>query len=449
MSLLELPNAQPTPKVIVVGGGLAGLAACYDLARQHVQVTLLEQSGQLGGLAGSIEINQQPVEHFYHFLCRTDREILALANELGIDHKIHWKHTRTAFYYQGRLYPFGTPFDLLGFTPVPWLQRLRFGLHIVSSRYRSNWKWLDQIPAKPWLIENIGEQAYDVIWSPLLRVKFGQFHDKISAAWLWHRIWRVANSRQTLLSPEMFGYFEYGSKTLVDRLVQHLESCPNVTIIKNTRISRIQVDNNAITGVQMGDQFLPCNALISTIPLPILDSLVPGQNSPYFEKLRQIQYIGVVCMLLNLKKSFSPNYWINFNDPHISFNGIIEFTNLNMTQRQAGLNLMYVPYYLSTSDPRYHFDDDVLFREYIAALKTVNPQFSEDWVIDRYVFRNPYAQAICPTHFIDLVPGIRASIQGLYVTDSAQFYPEDRTISAAIRQGRAAALMLHQDFSGT
>ena len=442
-----LPNPQQPKKVIIIGAGLAGLAACYHLAKQNIQVTLLEESDQLGGLAGSIQIQQQHVEHYYHFLCRNDHEIIALANELGIKHQIHWKHTRTAFFYQDHLYPFGTPFDLLGFKPIPWMQRLRFGTHILTSRYRSVWKWLDQIPAKPWLIENIGEQAYEAIWSPLLRVKFGNYHEQISAAWLWHRIWRVAKSRQTILSPEMFGYFENGSKTLVGQLAKNLESFPNVTILKSTRARKIILEDGRVKGVETDGQFLECDALVSTVALPVLDSLLPGQTSDYFEKLRQIKYIGVVCMLLSLKQPFSKNYWININDPRISFNGVIEYTNLNSSLRQAGLNLLYVPYYLSTSEPRYHYDDELLFKEYVAALKSVNPQFSEDWVAERHVFRDPYAQAICTTHFIDLVPDIRSPIPGLYVTDSSQFYPEDRTLSAAIRQGQKAAGELLKDLS--
>lgn len=48
----------------------------------------------------------------------------------------------------------------------------------------------------------------------------------------------------------------------------------------------------------------------------------------------------------------------------------------------------------------------------------------------------------------DLVPAHRTPIRGLYVTDSTQFYLEDRTISQAIRQGRTAAAMIVADFEG-
>ena len=46
-------------------------------------------------------------------------------------------------------------------------------------------------------------------------------------------------------------------------------------------------------------------------------------------------------MLLSLKRSFSTNFWTNTNDPRISFNGIIEQTNLNGNLQAAGLNVLY------------------------------------------------------------------------------------------------------------
>ena len=147
-------------RVVVIGGGLSGLAASYDLARAGHRVVLLEAAPDFGGLASSFRLEGHPIERFYHFICRSDRDLLVLVDELGLGGKLHWRQTHTAFYYNGRYYPFGSPFDLLRFSAVPWSQRVRFGLHVARSRYRSQWRWLDQIPAKPWLIECIGEQAY-------------------------------------------------------------------------------------------------------------------------------------------------------------------------------------------------------------------------------------------------------------------------------------------------
>jgi len=408
-------------------------------------VTILEAGPDFGGLAGSFRLEGQPVERFYHFICRSDHHLIQLVGELGLNDQLRWKQTRTSFYYNGRLYSFGTPFDLLRFSAVPWLQRMRFGLHILQSRYRSQWKWLDQLPAKPWLIENIGEQAYQVIWHPLLRVKFGDYYDKISAAWIWHRIWRVAKSRRHLWERESFGYLEYGSATLIDRLVDWLRAQPTADLRTGVRVQPLEIHDNRVTGVRVGKEQIPCDAVISTVALPVLDQLAPGQTDPYFVKARQINYIGVVCALFSLRQPFSPSYWTNTNDPRISFNGFIEQTNLNQNLHEAGLNLVYVPFYLPTSEPRYSASSDALFAEYTAMLKLVNPAFDPTWVKEYHVFRAPCAQAVCITNFADLMPGHRSPVRGLYVTDSTQFYPEDRTISAAIQQGRRVAQMIVAD----
>ena len=438
-------NSNSGRRVVIVGGGLSGLAAAYDLARAGQHVTLLESAPVLGGLASSLQLNGETVEHFYHFICRSDRYLVDLVNELGLSDQLHWRHTRTSFYHNGRLYAFGTPIDLLRFSAVPFFQRVRFGLHILRSRFRSNWRWLDEFPAKAWLIENIGEEAYNVIWHPLLRIKFGDHYDKISAAWIWHRIWRVARSRQQLWGRESFGYLTHGSATVVERLAQWLQQQPNVTVRTGTRVKSIEIEDQAVRAVELETDRVTCDAAISTVALPVLDRLVPGQQDSYFSKIRQVQYIGLVCALFNLKQPFSDNFWLNINDPRISFSGVIEQTNLNRNLRDAGLNLLYVPIYVPVSEPRYRYSDEQLYAEYIPMLKLVNPAFDEGWIRDRFVARAAYAQAACTTHFAALRPDHRASLRGLYVTDSTQFYPEDRTLSAAIEQGRKAAACCLED----
>ena len=434
--------------VVILGAGLAGLAAAYDLVRAGLKVTVLEAAPFSGGLASSLRIEGQSVERFYHFVCRADEDLIHFIDELGLKASLHWRQTRTSFFHDGRHYSFGTPFDLLFFSPVPWVQRLRFGVHIVSSRYRSAWRSLDQIPAKPWLVASIGQRAYEVIWHPLLRVKFGDYYDRISAAWVWHRIWRVASSRRRLWERETFGYLERGSATLTEHLAGWMDAQPGARLLSSVPARAVEVKGERVASVVTETGTFECDALLSTLALPILDRLIPGASHPYFARIRQIQYIGVVCALLSLTRPFSRSFWLNINDPNVRFNGVIETTNLNHNLKQAGLNLLYVPIYLPTSEPFYSLSDQDLLDEYLPMLRRVNPDFSSKWIKEMHVSRTPYAQAICTTGFADLVPDVRTPLAGLYLTDSTQFYPEDRTISAAIRQGRKAASAILEDFAG-
>src|SRR4051794_11893447 len=88
-------------RVVVVGGGLSGLAASYDLAHAGWHVTLVEAAKDLGGLASSVKLDGVPVERFYHFICRTDEHLMRLVDELGLRDKLSWHRTRTSFYHEG------------------------------------------------------------------------------------------------------------------------------------------------------------------------------------------------------------------------------------------------------------------------------------------------------------------------------------------------------------
>jgi protoporphyrinogen oxidase len=330
---------------------------------------------------------------------------------------------------------------------VPWLQRIRFGLHIVRSRYRSQWRWLDQIPAKPWLIECIGQRAYQVIWHPLLKVKFGDYYDKISAAWIWHRIWRVASSRRSMFDPEVFGCLEYGTATLVDPLVDWLRAQPNVEVPTGVRVRPIEVRDERVTEVHAGDQCIPCDAVISTVALPVLDRLVPNQSDSYFERARQVKYIAVVCMLLRLKRPFSPQL---LDQHQRSAHRVQRHHRAEQPEPepatgrpQRRLRALLPAHHRAPLQRR----QKDLFTEYVAMLRHMNPDFSENWVKEYHVSRTPYAQPIFTTNFVDLTPSHRTPIRGFYVTDSTQFYPEDRTISQAIRRGRSVAGMIMADFA--
>jgi protoporphyrinogen oxidase len=440
-------EAPSTRRVVIIGGGAAGLAAAYDLSGAGMQVTVIEAAPDFGGLASSFTLEGHAVERFYHFICRSDQALIRLVGELALDHKLFWRHTQAAFYHHGHDYDFGTPASLLKFTPVPLFQRFRFGLHVLQSRYRKDWESLDRISAKEWLIESVGPEAYEVIWHPLLSVKFGPYHESISAAWLWHRIWRVARSRRTLLAPEEFGYLEYGSATLVDTLLDVLRSRPNVTLRLNTTVCPLALGEGAVTEVRTAEETFPCDAVISTVALPVLGRLVADRRDTYFENVRRIEYIGIACLLMSLKRSFSTRFWTNVNDPRISFNGFIEQTNLNRNLQLAGLNVLYIPFYLPTTHARFTSADDALLAEYVPMLRLMNPSFDESWIKEWHVFRAPYAQPIFDKGFLSRMPAHRTSVRGLYVTDATQFYPEDRTISAAVTQGRKVAAMIAEDFA--
>ena len=123
--------------------------------RRGLEVTLLESSSLLGGLAGSFDVQGVRIEKYYHFICRGDDDLVSTLDELGLSQKLHWKSSRMAYFVDGQLYPFLTPLELLRFAPLSLADRLRAG---VAVKLAQRMKEEDLAPQKaiPWLTRMFG-----------------------------------------------------------------------------------------------------------------------------------------------------------------------------------------------------------------------------------------------------------------------------------------------------
>ena len=65
------------------------------------------------------------------------------------------------FYYDGKVYPFGTPTSLMKFKPLNLMDRIRFGKSILSFRRSEFTDDLDNISAEEILIKKSGKEAYE------------------------------------------------------------------------------------------------------------------------------------------------------------------------------------------------------------------------------------------------------------------------------------------------
>lgn len=428
---------------IIIGAGVTGLTVAYELIKQGFRVTVLEASDRIGGLASSLAINGKPVEKYYHFICKGDDDLVAFIGELGLTDRLHWSEGLTSSCVDGRIYSFSTPIDLLKFRPIPLTDRLRFGMHVVASQHSNSWQPLDRLSAKKWLTKRIGTKAYNAVWEPLLRIKFGKFHDQISAAWVWHRIQRVAKSRKTMFGANTYGFVDQGCHVLLEEVATRLQQSDLYQLETSTTVRKIRIDEDRVLGVVAGEdhRFIPSDYVISTVATPTLLKIAPPMGD-FSENLASIQYLNIVCFVCQLDRAFSENFWLNVNDPRLPINGIIETTNLNPRMDLGGAHLIYIPFYLHNSDVRWNSTDQELYDECIASLKAVRSDFSEKWIANWWVFRDASAQAICRTGFLDLMPGYETPVSGLYITDSIHYYPEDRTINASVRMGKQVAALV-------
>lgn len=425
-------------KVAVVGGGIAGLSTAYFLARAGIHVELFEATDELGGLARSFEYEGQRNDLYYHFFCLDDHAILELGAHLGVADSFRWGPAATTFYYEGKLYPFTSATDLLSFDPLPLSARINMGLRALSWTRADDWQRLDQLPAHVWLEQQLGRRAYDVIWSPLLTMKFGKYRDHVSAAWIWHRIHRVAASRQGLRREQVMGFIDGGMQTILDAIQQAILDHGGRIHLNAPVQQVIGRDGGGIRGLRVHGKEHLFDAVVMAVPLPQLVPLLPSSLGEYRARLSRISFVGVACIAVHLRESITGSFWCNVNDSRIPYSGFIETTALN-PDAGSGDTLVYVPHYLAVDHPRFSYSDQTFRAEFERVLSMMRPGMSPDAVRSFRVFRSAYAQAVCPPGFSQHVPATATPMQGLYLIDSTQLYPSDRTVSGTVELSHRVA----------
>jgi protoporphyrinogen oxidase len=278
-----------------------------------------------------------------------------------------------------------------------------------------------------------GARAYDVLWRRLFDLKFFEYADNISAAWIWTRIKRVGTSRSSVFQ-ERLGYIEGGSQALIDALVEAIVSGGG-TVRLAAKVSQITSEQGRVTGLVVDGERMAFDAVISTVPTPFVSALVPGLSDAAKARYESIRNIGVVCVLMKLARPVTPHFWLNINDPGIDIPGIVEFSNL----RQLPETVVYVPYYMPQTHPKFSRSSEDFVAEAYGYLRKLNPALGEGDLKASQVGRLRYAQPVCEPGFLAKIPKVQTEIAGLQIADTCFYYPEDRGISESVRYGKLMA----------
>ena len=212
---------EQTAEVIVIGAGFTGLATAYELTKHGVQVTLLEAEPEIGGLAAAFQVGGERIDRFYHHWFTNDTDALGLIEELNLSHQLVIHPSNTGMYYANRFYKLSTPWDLLNFTALPFIDRIRLGLLALRARQVKDWRELENKTARVWLQELGGEQVYRVVWQPLLHGKFGPYANEISAVWFWNKL-KLRGGSRGKKGEERLAYFRGGFVALAEAIADHI-----------------------------------------------------------------------------------------------------------------------------------------------------------------------------------------------------------------------------------
>ncbi len=460
-------------RVAIIGGGFVGLTAAYRLVRRGHAVTVFERSHQLGGLTMTYELLGTRLEKYYHHLFTSDRDILELADEFGVE--VLWPSPLAGMFHRGRSYPFTTPGDLLRFDPLPLHDRVRLGAVMFFLQRFPYGRMFEQVTAVDWFRRYVGPRAFDAIIRPMLGAKFERNADKVAMVWMWGKMRLRGTSRGKAGTRESLGYIRGSFESLITRLadetrrlggelqpghvVRRIDGGAPSSHLTNLKLpgflsdlrppaareaasnewTRHRGERLAIISDRGRFEF---DAVLSTLAPSLLAELAPQLPPHWRAAAHGLQYSGILCTTLVLKRRLSPFYWTWISDPAVPFSGTIEHTNYIPPQEYANRHILYISHYTYPDEEIFRMSSRGVMDRYVPHLQRINPAFDENWIEKRIFARDCFAQPIVGVNYADRVLPYVTPIPGLFSAGMAQLFPEDRGTNYAVRSGNQVAPLI-------
>lgn len=402
----------------VVGGGMLGLALAQRLASHGQQVTLLEAAPEIGGLASAWQIGDVTWDRHYHVTLLSDLRLRQLLRELDLEQHVRWVETKTGFYTDGRLYSMSNTLEFLRFPPLGLLDKLRLGLTIFTASRRRDWRSLERIHAADWLRKWSGRRTYAKIWLPLLKAKLGECYRQTSASFIWATIARMYAARHSGLKKELFGYVPGGYARILDRFADHLAAL-GVDLRAGCRVSSVASQPDGRVRVESNHGSSWFDRVVLTAPSPIITRLCPQLSESERQRHAAIQYLGVICASVLLKRPLATYYVTNITDGGVPFTAVIEMTTLVDPADLGGRHLAYLPRYAAADDEAWQWSDDEIERRFLAALEGMYPDFRRDDVLAFRVSRATHVMALPILNYSQKLPPLTTAAPHVFAINSA------------------------------
>ncbi|HUV42888.1 MAG TPA: FAD-dependent oxidoreductase, partial [Patescibacteria group bacterium] len=361
-------------KIAIIGAGIIGLTAGYQLSRKGHQITIFEKEKFSGGLAAGFKKKNWGwhLDFFYHHLFTSDDHAKNLIKELELEKKLFYLRPKTSIFKNKRIYQFDSPFSALRFPPINLPNRLRTGLITLFLKINPRWQNLEKNKASSWLKKYYGREVYKTLWQPLLKSKFGHQIEKVSMAWFWARI----KKRSARL-----GYLEGGFQTLIDKLEEEIKN-------KGGKIYLNQ-EIKSLNEIKSFDKII-----------------ISAPTNKFFPKTKLPKMLGAISLILELKKKFleENTYWLNINEEGFPFVAVVEQTNFIDKKNYGNNHLVYVGGYYPQNHPYFKMTKEQVLKEFLPYLKKINPNFDQSSVISFQLSANLFAQPVIPTHYSQIIP---------------------------------------------
>ena len=297
--------------IAIVGGGIAGLSAAYELAVRGVPFRLFEASSRLGGLIRTEHAEGFVVEGGPDSILVQKPAALELCLALGLErHLIASSAPRTAFVLKrGRLYPLPSP-SVLGI-PTTWRGLSRYDLLSPLARARLGLeRWIpkrvepgDEGVAS-FFRRRFGGATVDLIAGPLLGGIHAGDIESLSMSSLFPRFVDAEQRHGSVLrafrgagSSPADGLFRSLAGGMGDLVLAIEHRLPAESIHRDAAVDAIEHEGGHWR-VRAAGVAWTARAIVLACPAPAAASLLQPLDEPAAQRCREVPYVSTASVAL-------------------------------------------------------------------------------------------------------------------------------------------------------
>lgn len=396
----------------ILGGGVAGLTAAYELLRRGQQVTVIEKGAEVGGLARTFVRDGFRFDLGGHRFHSNNLAVVSwLQALLGDDLLLVPRLSRIKLNGRFVNYPLTFPDAFTAFPPV---KAVGMGASYFYSRITP--RTGPERSFEDWVVRRFGRQMYRSFFQPYTEKVWGVPGSQLSAEWAAQRIglpsmWQTIrhalrpDARPPATAVTQFYYPRYGFGMISQALANKILAL-NGRILTQTTPRRITPSPDGFRIVLDNGASLHADELIATIPLPALLKALPndGRVSPF-----SLDYRGLICLFLALNRpQVTPDSWTYFPDPTLVFGRTHEPKNWSaqMVPDQNSTSLC-VEIFASPHEPLWQQPDEQIAAQAVRQLEEL------DWIQPadlrgQWLHRLPFAYPVYDLGYQHRLQAIRA-----------------------------------------
>jgi hydroxysqualene dehydroxylase len=446
-------------KVVVVGGGFAGLAAAIALQERRHQVVLLERRGILGGRATSYvdAASGEDVDNGTHLMLGAYRATLDLLRRAGATDLL-WEQDRLRLdYVDDRGFtaldcpPLVAPLHLLAGIlrlRVPWrvkLQALRLGLAVRFGRP----------PAGLTLAQYFertgqGSDARRLLWDPLATAILNETPDR-GDAMLFHRVFEEAFLRTHAASRGVFlrrgwaivherlaAYFEARGGTLRRRALAEGVEIDDGRARRVRFVQRAESRDERRAGKPSAASVAEADAIVLACPWSEVAGLLPETQRAPFAGLARLGASPIVSVEMWLDRVVVDRAMVGLRDSEMEW----VFDKGRLFGRTGPPQ--HLSFIVSAARRDLSRPNAELVASAESTLRRYFPAMSGTTVTRTLVLRDPAATFASTPEAEGFRPGPVTAVAGLFLAGDWTNTGLPATIEGAVRSGQAAAAAIER-----